>query len=190
MRDPRLIVVTHPEVVIEPEHPIPDWGLSAEGELRAQAFACSAEMAQVSRIWCSAERKARETADILALPRDIPISEMAALGENDRSATGFLPPAEFEAAADAFFAAPDVSFRGWERAIDAQDRITAALHQILPDHGTGDLAIVTHGAVGTLLWCRLMNCPIDRKHDQPGQGHFWIADLRSLEPTGGWQPIA
>ena len=96
----------------------------------------------------------------------------------------------FRGAADAFFAAPDVSFRGWERAIDAQDRITAALHQILPDHGTGDLAIVTHGAVGTLLWCRLMNCPIDRKHDQPGQGHFWIADLRSLEPTGGWQPIA
>ena len=33
----------------------------------------------------------------------------ADLGENDRSATGYLPKAEFEAMADAFFARPDES---------------------------------------------------------------------------------
>lgn len=36
--------------------------------------------------------------------------------ENDRSSTGFLPPEEFEVVADAFFAQPGVSVRGWETA--------------------------------------------------------------------------
>jgi hypothetical protein len=43
--------------------------------------------------------------------------------ENDRSATGFLPPDEFETVANRLFAEPLVSIRGWERAIDAQLRI-------------------------------------------------------------------
>ena len=47
------------------------------------------------------------------------------LGENDRSSTGYLPKAEFEAVADAFFARPEESVRGWERAVDAQRRIVA-----------------------------------------------------------------
>ena len=48
------------------------------------------------------------------------------IGENDRSATGFLPREEFWATADLFFAHPTESIRGWERAIDAQARIVAA----------------------------------------------------------------
>ena len=36
---------------------------------------------------------------------------LADLGENDRSATGYLPKAEFEALADAFFSAPMSAWR-------------------------------------------------------------------------------
>ena len=42
------------------------------------------------------------------------------LHENDRSATGYLPPNQFEAMADRFFAEPQASVLGWERAVDAQ----------------------------------------------------------------------
>ena len=187
---PKLIVITHPEVVIDPDTPITDWVLSETGRHRARVFAASKRFANVSGIWTSAEQKARDTAFILAAPRNLPVQIEPGLGENDRSSTGFLPRAEFEAAADAFFADPRASFRGWETARDAQSRILDAVTAITRTHIGEDLAIVTHGAVGTLLHCALSGHPIDRKYDQPGQGHFWEADLPEMKPKTGWQTIA
>ncbi|GGH37610.1 Broad specificity phosphatase PhoE [Cribrihabitans marinus] len=185
----RLVFVTHPDVRVEPALAIPDWGLSAEGRRRAADFAGSPRLASVSAIWSSAEAKAHETALILARALDLPVKVDAQLGENDRSATGYLPPEEFERTAEAFFAAPEQSFRGWERAIDAQERIHAAVRRIVAGHGTGDLMVVSHGAVGTLLYCRLRGLAIDRRHDQPHQGHWWSAELPALVPRHGWRPV-
>jgi broad specificity phosphatase PhoE len=75
---------------------------------------------------------------------------------------GILPPEEFERVADQFFASPEVSVRGWERAIDAQSRIVQAVEGIAElDKTEGAVAIVSHGAVGTLLYCHLAGRPID-----------------------------
>lgn len=189
MTDSRLVFVTHPEVVVDATMPVTDWGLSETGRTRADRFARSPLLSGVAQVWTSAERKARETAERLAAPRGVPVTVEARLGENDRSATGFLPPEVFEAAADAFFAQPEQSHRGWERALDAQARITDAVRQIASRHTGGDLLIVSHGAVGTLLFCALSGCPIDRSHDQPFQGHWWSAALSDLRPDQGWQPI-
>jgi broad specificity phosphatase PhoE len=142
----------------------------------------------ISAIYCSTEQKAIDGATILAEHLSLPFHEVEALGENDRSATGFLPPDEFERVADQFFAAPDASVRGWERAVDAQARIVRAVEQIaLEDKTGGTIAIVSHGAVGTLLYCHLAGEPIARRWDQPPNGggnyyrftlspraaHFW-----------------
>ena len=185
----KLIFITHPEVEVDPNRDVTDWGLNTTGRARAEAFATNPAMAGVTAIWSSDERKAVEAAAILAVPRGLIVQRRSDLGENDRSATGFLPPDEFETAADRFFAAPEVSFQGWERAVEAQDRIAAAVRAIVADHVQGDLAIVSHGAVGTLLWCHLTDRPVDRRHDQPSQGHYWCADLETLMPGTGWQPI-
>ncbi|WP_439123321.1 histidine phosphatase family protein [Marivita sp.] len=187
---PRLLVISHAEVIVDPDVPVTNWGLNAIGRHRAARFAASDQVRHVTHIWASFETKARETADILAKPRDIPISFDVRLGENDRSATGFLPPPSFETAANAFFADPETSYEGWETALDAQSRIVGAVSEITRQHSGGDLAIVTHGAVGTLLYCNLKGLAIDRAHDQPGQGHYWTADLKSLCPDHGWKAIA
>lgn len=186
----KLIVISHPEVVVAPDVPITDWELSNLGRERARLFAGSETMAAVGAIWSSTERKAIETATILAKPLRLAVQSNPKLGENDRSATGFLPLAQFEAAAAAFFALPEKSFRGWETANAAQSRIVDAVASIVSRHGEGDLALVTHGAVGTLLWCKLSDNRISRSFDQPGQGHFWIAGLESLRPEFGWRSIA
>lgn len=186
----KLFVVSHPEVLVDKATPITDWSLSETGRARALAFAQSNTMSNVTAIWSSTERKAVETADILAQPLGLTIATDGALGENDRSATGFLPPVEFEAAADAFFAEPEIGFRGWETAVAAQARIVRTVKSIVENHDGKDLAIVTHGAVGTLLWCHLAKQGIDRRFDQPAQGHFWCADLETLQPDFGWRAIA
>lgn len=190
----RLIFITHPEVAVAPDRPVTLWGLNETGRARMAAFAASATVADVRHIVASGETKAQEAAAILAASLGLAVRTEPDLGENDRSATGFLPPETFEKAADAFFASPGESFRGWERAVDAQARIVAAVRRICDarrhtDHA-GDLAIVSHGAVGTLLWCALGGLPISRRHDQPSQGHYWRADLPGLEPRHGWRPIA
>ena len=186
----KLIVISHPEVVVAPDTLITDWGLSDTGRARAITFAGSRTLSALGAIWSSTERKAVETAALLAEPFELAVRTDPRLCENDRSATGYMPPAQFEAAADAFFAAPEVSFRGWETASAAQRRIADAVAEIVSCHDGGDLALVTHGAVGTLLWCALSGEEISRRFDQPGQGHYWSADLESLRPDFGWRLIA
>ena len=68
----------------------------------------------------SGEPKAVATAQILAAALGLSIEVREDLHENDRSATDFLQPDEFDAVADQFFAAPAASARGWERALDVK----------------------------------------------------------------------
>ena len=185
-----LYFITHPEVVVDAQTPVERWHLSASGIARMRTFAHQPALSGVRAIWSSTETKAIEAAGILAAALGLGVSVSKALGENDRSATGFLPPAEFKQVADAFFAEPAASVREWERAIDAQARVHNAVSQIVSEHDGGDLAIVAHGAVGTLLFCALAGKPIARTFDQPFQGHYWKAPLSSLIPVTGWQPIA
>lgn len=183
-----LHYVTHPQVAIDPAIPVPRWGLSEVGRTRARIAARLAWMATVRRIVSSEETKAIETARLLAEPVGLAVEIREGLHENDRSATGFLPPPEFEATADRFFAEPATSVRGWERAVDVQARVAAALEAALAERvSEGDVLFVGHGAAGTVLWCRLAGLAIDRRHDQPpGGGHRFAFDLAAGRPIHPW----
>jgi len=165
------VYITHPQVQIDPLVPVPRWGLSDLGRSRASATARLEWVAALTRIISSDETKATETADILAAGTGIAVEIAEDMGENDRSATGFLPPPAFETAADWFFAHPQESYRGWERAIDAQTRIAAAVDRILETHDPAlPIAFVGHGGVDTLLKCHLGNRDLSRSEDQPAGG--------------------
>lgn len=185
--------VTHPDVLIDPAVPVPDWPLSPRGRERMACALALPWVPGVRAVWCSTERKARDGAEILADHLRVSVTALEGLGENDRSATGYLPRDEFEATADEFFAHPERSVRGWERAADAQRRIVAAMDQVLAASAGcgGDVAVVSHGGVGTLLLCHLRGEKIDRKHDQPpnnGGNYFaFDADTRTLHH--GWRAV-
>lgn len=185
------IYVTHPQVAIDPAVPIPDWGLSELGRRRAEAAAARPWVRRLARIVSSEERKARETAEILGRAAGVAPEVRPGFHENDRSATGYLPPPEFEAMADAFFAEPDRSQRGWETARAAQARILAAVEEALRDHPPDrSVAFVGHGAVGTLLRLGLGGGPISRASDQPpGGGNLFAFSLAERRPLTGWIPF-
>ncbi|MFM2355159.1 MAG: hypothetical protein RLZZ528_895 [Pseudomonadota bacterium] len=188
METARHWYLSHAEVEIDPQRPVTDWGLSARGRLRLEALAACGRVPAVTRIASSAERKAVETAGILARALSLPVTVRADMGENDRTSTGYLPPAEFEAMADAFFASPEASVGGWESAAAAQGRIVNAVAQIL--RGTsGPVLFVGHGAVGTLLWCHLAGVAIDRRHDQPAGGGCVFGFGGGAAPDRGWRRI-
>lgn len=183
-----LRYVTHPQVDIDPHTPIERWGLSDVGLVRAEAMLGQPWIATLGRIISSDETKARQTAEVVAAHLGLEVEVRPDIGENDRSATGFLPPTEFEAMADRFFAAPTESARGWERAVDAQQRISDALDDLL-DPGGPDTLVVGHGGVGTLWYCHLTGRQISRTHDQPGQGHYFTVDTATRAVLHGWTPI-
>lgn len=94
--------------------------------------------------------------------------------------------------ADAFFARPEESVCGWERAVDAQHRIIAAVERVIAEAPKiGDVAIVAHGGVGALLLCYLRGIPISRAADQPGDGGGWVysIDTQSRFLLTGWRKI-
>jgi broad specificity phosphatase PhoE len=189
----RVLFLTHPEVTIDPAVPVPDWGLSARGRERMAAFCARAELASVAHVYVSAERKARDGAEMLRERHGLPVTIDPRLGENDRSATGYVAPPRFWEIVERFFAEPERSVLGWERAVDAQARVRAAVRDSIAAHGgtAGDLCIVSHGGVGTLLLCDLLGEPISRDHGQPvaGGGCFFVFDGSTWTLEQGWRDI-
>lgn len=183
------LYLTHPEVMVKPGIPVTDWSLSAAGLARVRAFSARPWLAAFRRVIASPERKAQETATVLARAIGVPVETAAGMGENDRSATGYLPGPQFEAAADAFFAHPEISFEGWETASAAQARVVGAIGRALSGHDLyAPVIFVGHGAVGTLLRQAMAGEPISRAGDQfPGGGCVFRFGLPFGPVQGGWQ---
>jgi broad specificity phosphatase PhoE len=182
--------LTHPQVRIDPAAPVPSWGLSEVGRTRTETLAKTGWFTGTTQIIASAERKAIETAEIIGKELNATLEVREATHENDRSATGFLPPSEFEMVANQFFAEPYVSIHGWERAIDAQLRIVREVEHVLTRDQPGDILFVGHGAVGTLLFCHHSNFAIDRAYDQPaGGGHYFAFAKDGRRVLHPWRPM-
>lgn len=182
--------VTHPDVVINPKVPVTMWPLSDVGRARMRSGLSQPWTQAITSIYCSTEQKAIDGAEILGNHLSLPVRQLAALGENDRSATGYLPPTQFEKVADEFFASPEQSVLGWERAVDAQARICNAVSALaLSDETHGAIAIVSHGAVGALLYCKLSGVPISRQWDQPPTrgGNYFSFALNPVAVFSGWR---
>jgi broad specificity phosphatase PhoE len=188
----RALYVTHPQVAIDANVPVPLWGLSELGRQRAAAFAGAGVVPLGAMIFSSRERKALELAKMLAAVAGTPVLSDHLMGENDRSATGFLPPALFEATADRFFGEPERSIDGWERAVDAQRRIVDTVTTALSSVPPGMPAIFCgHGAVGTLLKCHVGGRAISRREDQDrtgakGGGNCFVFDLGAPTLYSDW----
>jgi broad specificity phosphatase PhoE len=184
--------ITHPDVVIDPAVPVPRWPLSERGRQRMQRTLDQPWASDLSRVFSSDEQKAVDGAAILASALSIPHECDPELGENDRSATGFLEPDAFWPVVEAFFADPHTSVRGWERAIDAQSRVVRAVRRAAASCGANEtIAFVAHGAVGSLLLCHLQSRPIDRSAEQPvgSGGHYLCFDREAWTLSESWQPI-
>lgn len=189
----RLVyLITHPDVIVNPQMAVDRWPLSQRGRERMRCCLEQPWVDGICSVYCSTEQKALDGARILAEHLGVDYEPRADLGENDRSATGYLPQGEFLAVAEAFFARPDESVRGWETARDAQRRIVGAVEAVLNRRQRGgDVAIVAHGGVGALLLCHLKGVEISAREGQPGVngGNYYCFDAESGSLVHGWKAI-
>lgn len=188
----RVYVITHPDVVIDPDVPVPQWPLSQRGRERMRRLLAQPWVEGISAVYCSTEQKAIDGARILAAHLSIGYHMVPALGEIDRSATGYLPQEEHAVLARRVFAHPEKSVRGWETPYDAQRRFARAVEDVIAgDDSEGHLAIVAHGGVATFYLCHLKGCPIRWEERQPGAtgGNVYCFEARSKALVHGWRPI-
>ena len=186
----RIRYLTHPQVQVDPQIPVPMWGLNTVGRERIIRLINSNFLLGTTQVISSGEAKAVETGQMISASLGVTLEVNEAMYENDRSATGYLPFDEFDAVANEFFAYPLRSVRGWERAIDAQLRIVSAVESILRQNRSGDTLFVGHGAVGTLLLCHYLKVEINRIHDQaPGGGQFFTLLKETRKVLHSWRQI-
>jgi broad specificity phosphatase PhoE len=184
------LYITHPEVVIDPAVPMPQWGLSDVGAARARALARRGVLPRGTPIFSSTERKAIELAEIIAAESGGEVIAEEAFGENDRSATGFLAGEKFEAVVERFFADPAHGPEGWESALEAQQRIVNAVRSALV-RSRGEAVFCGHGAVGTLLKCWVAGRAIARREDQRvmawrGGGNCFVFEIEPRRLIRDW----
>ncbi|HYD35767.1 MAG TPA: histidine phosphatase family protein [Vitreimonas sp.] len=188
---PIIYFITHPEVLINPEQDIQAWSLSEKGQQRTHNSLAQPWWHDIAALYSSTERKAIETTEIIAHQLSLKYTQIATLGEMDRSSTGYLPRAEFELTADHFFSQPTVSVRGWEKAVDAQTRIVTAIDDISKQHTHQKVTIISHGGVGALLLAHLHHASISRQFDQPGNGggNYFVFDTHTQQVLTTWKPF-
>ena len=190
MHNGKIYFISHPEVIIDKKVPVPQWDLSETGLQRLQAMLTQPWVESINHVFSSNERKAITTADILAAHLGKNIGRIEDLGEMDRSATGMLEQPEFSQVVEQFFAKPEESIRGWERAVDAQSRILKAVE--IAEGGilaTDNIALVSHGGVGSLLLSYLKGTKITRTDDQPSQGHYFVFARNTKQIIHAWKAI-
>jgi broad specificity phosphatase PhoE len=182
--------ISHPEVILDRQIPVPEWDLSPQGRARLAILVQHPWMTTIDALFSSTEQKAKTTAAAIAHMHNLTVHYAPGLGEMDRTSTGMLEPDDFDQVVAAFFANPHTSILGWERAIDAQQRIVTTVNQLLDQTApTSPVAIVSHGGVGTLLLSYLKGTPITRTDDQPGQGHYFVFRKSTHTLIHGWHPI-
>lgn len=147
----RLILVKHAAPTICTGLSAAQWSLSEDGRQRSVDLARSLAGYAPAVIVSSHEPKAAETAMVIAARLDRPHVLADDLHEHERANVPLMEAAEFHAAVAAMFAAPDDLVLGQETARQAQQRFAQAVDRVLAAHPEGNMVIVAHGTVISLL---------------------------------------
>ena len=131
--------------------PAREWPLSEEGRLRCKPLADTLAAYEPGVIVASTEPKATETAQIVAERLDNPFEVAGGLREHDRSNVPFYSPQVFDAAIANFFQKPGELVFGRETALQAQERFSQAVEDVLEKYTDENVVIVAHGTVITLF---------------------------------------
>ncbi len=132
----KLILVKHSAVVVQPDVPAAQWRLSDVGRARCVSLARMLAEYAPTVIVASDEPKAVETADTVAGGLGLSVETEAGLREHDRADVPYhRDGAEFERA-------------------DAEHWFATAVGELLARRPTGNVIVVAHGTVITLLIAR------------------------------------
>ena len=147
----KLVLVKHSLPEIRPDRRAAEWVLTEEGRKRAVAVARRIARHEPGVIGASNEPKATETAEIIARELGKSVEIFEGLHEQERGSLELLPGGKFESVVAELFARPDELVFGDETATQALGRFREAVDRFLETHPDGNVALISHGRIITLL---------------------------------------
>ena len=150
----KLILVKHALPEIDPSQPSHSWRLGDAGRRGASALAAHLAPYLSTRLVCSPEPKASETADILGAMLGLAPVVVSGLEEHHRATAGYLGHEEFQQVMARFFATPDQLVFGEETADAAYARFGAAVDALIAGAPNEPQIVVVHGTVIALFVSR------------------------------------
>lgn len=186
----KLIYITHPAVEVQQDIPVNKWHISDDGWKQTMRLVRKPFWAHVDTIYSSQEPKAKSVADEVEahhvnLKFPIPFGNEE-LGEIDRSSTGYIGSEGYPKAMEQFYLHPSGSYNGWETAEAATERTLRVISHIMDDNLNKTVAIIGHGAVGTLLICYLKNISPTMKEDPKVPGCLVTIDWDNKKVLSEW----
>jgi broad specificity phosphatase PhoE len=151
-----LVLIRHSTPVVDSKVPASAWGLGLDGERAAHELSDQLAAFRPAAIHTSPERKARETAAIIAARLGTSIIQDEALEEHRRSSVGFLPQPEFEDGICRMLRSPGELVLGEEPADAVFVRFQDALGRARRASANSDLIVVSHGTAISIYIGRVL----------------------------------
>src|SRR5689334_6316260 len=147
---PYLYLIRHPRTHVDPARPSYEWSLSEQGRAQVDVLAEAPFCKAVQAIYASNQSKATEPANAIGTRYGITVTIVPELAEVSRGTETYLNAADYNSALTGFFAMPESSVEGWERATDALARFNDALEDIIKRHIDESILVFSHSMVLTL----------------------------------------
>lgn len=181
----KLYFITHPSVLIDKHAPIDQWQLSEKGIEETKRLLKLNFWKNIKAIYSSPEKKAVQVAEMAVNKYSFGLKRESCLSEIDRSSTGFMEYDIYMETMTEFYNNPKIEVNGWESAENATNRIVDCVTKIM-NSNTENVAIIGHGATGTLLACHLFNKLPTLTEDPQGTGQYMIVNWDEKKILNKW----
>ncbi|HVT45622.1 MAG TPA: histidine phosphatase family protein [Thermoanaerobaculia bacterium] len=164
-----------------------DTELNETGRAQARQLAARVEGAAIDRIYSSALRRSRETAEIAA--SGVPVESLASFNERSLGKFEALWVDGRDAAGEAEYrrrsADPDDELDGGESPGEFFDRVCRGMTEIRQRHRSGTILIVGHGGTNTMiLRCLLDLTPEEADSIRQANDEIYLLELPLEELSG------
>jgi broad specificity phosphatase PhoE len=176
-----LILIRHSQSQPLPGIDAQRWPLAVEGRERAAALPPRLAPYRPGIIFSSYERKAVQTAQVVAHALTLPYVLWPGLHEHDRTAIPYYDRETFLTLVQRFFDRPDELIFGHESASAALNRFQLALDDLLDAYPRRTVAAVSHGTVLTLFLAPRAKVDPFRLWQRMGQPAFAVLQRPGLE---------
>ena len=150
-----IVFLRHAETLVSPDSPASEWHLTPSGQSKSHELAASGILGEIDAIVSSDEMKAIETAEPFARMFGLEIERNPNFRELNRNASPFPNRAEYLSCVQEVLRTPSARPNGWECAADTLVRTKSGVQQIMSQHGSKRVLVVSHGLVLTLYFADL-----------------------------------
>ena len=150
-----LYFLRHAETKLRHDIPVREWNLTRAGRQSTLELAESQVFSKIEGIIHSSEKKAKQTADIIAKTLAVETYELPELDELRRNHNGLLTNDEYRARVRLTLIDWEKNVPDWESGEDALSRFMEGVRRINIMFHSKNILVVSHGLVLTLYFSAL-----------------------------------